>query len=374
MSKSFATLVDEIEQELQDTGNAIWTAAELAIQLEDEIKEVSDYKPYIMMHSFDLESRTGTATTDTTDALVDATNAQFLSTDVDKVIFNSDDNTWAIVTAFVSSSQLTLSKDIMADGNENYRMYNKNCWDSKQINIEDVTDYLGPDRGVTAVEYRTVRNTGHHGGSRNYRNYTVEGDILTIDIDFSPPDSADSDADVEVFVWFDTRQRVSQLTDLAGAINNGNLTVGTTTISVDGLSGTEVVAEGTLLTIAGIRGTYMVTADVTLSSGGGDLVIFPGLLDVIVNEDVVTIIGSTLNTRLERLVVELTASKASVSKGVDFIGQVNVGGMRTWADYRDWGERKLAITLSELRTKQVPMTRRTYSRGGHHVGHHHGHY
>ncbi|KKK72213.1 hypothetical protein LCGC14_2906130, partial [marine sediment metagenome] len=298
--------------------------------------------------------------------LVDATESQFVSTDADKVIYNTQNNTTAIVTAYVSATQLTLSKDIMVDGNERYEMYNKGCRNRFQINIEDIEDWVGPEEhGVLRVEYPKGTE----------RNFEIHGDILTLDVR-SVPDSKvrDPATDVEIHIWVEARQRVSQLTDLSGLINNGNLTVGTTTISVDGLSGTEIVAEDTLLTIAGVRGIYRVTADVTLSSGGGDLVIFPGLLDVIEDGDVVTIVGSTLNTRLERLVVELTASKASVSKGVDFIGQVNVGGMRTWADYKEWGERKLAVALGELRSKQVPKTRRTYSRGGHHVGHHHGHY
>ena len=363
MAKSFATLIDEIQSDLGDD-TTTYTDAKVTIQLEKAIKAVSDYKPYVIMLSYFLETRTGTATTDTANALVDS-QAQFLSTDVDKVIYNTDDNTWAVVTAYVSATQLTLSKDIMEDGDESYKMFNKGCWDVQQINIEDVTDYLGEDRGVIAVEYKIQRSAGNYlalgrildspitKAVRNYRNFTVEGDILTIDIDFTLPDSADSDADVEVFVWFETRQRVSQLTVLAGAINNGNLTVGTTTISVDGLSGTEVVTEGTLLTIAGIRGTYMVTADKTLSSGGGDLVIFPGLLDVIEDGDVVTIIGSTLSSRLERLAVELGAAYCALSLQANAISK---GGQGVYRRY----EGKLAIAFSELERLREPKSKHTW--------------
>ncbi len=344
MSKSFATLINEIQSDLGDDATT-YTDAKVTIQLEKAIKTVSDYKPHVMMHSFNLESRTGSDTAGTTDKLTDS-SGQFVSTDVDKVIYNTTDNTWAIVTAFDDANTLSISKDIMASG-ENYKMFNKGCWNNKQINIEDVTDYIGEDHGVIDVEYKTQQSV------RNYRNFEVEGDILTIDIDFKPPDSADSGADIEVFVWFETRQRVSQLTDLAGAINNGNLTVGTTTISVDGLSGTEVVTEGTLLTIAGIRGTYMVTADKTLSSGGGDLVIFPGLLDVIENEDVVTIIGSTLSSRLERLVVELGASYSALSLQANAIPK---GGQAVFNRYLE----KRETALSELERLQEPMTKHTW--------------
>ncbi len=347
MPKAFAALIDEAESELQDSANATWTAAELAIQLEDAIKEVSEYKTHVMEYVYTIESRTGIASSTTSDALVDATETQFLSTDVDKVIYNTYDNTWAIVTAFVSTSQLTLSKDIMVS-TETYEMYNKGCRTRFQINIEDITDYEGPAKhGVIAIEYpKGVR-----------RNFKIDGDILTIDV-VSVPDSkvATPATDVEVHIWVEVRQRVSQLTDLAGAINNGNLTVGTTTISVDGLSGTEVVAEDTLLTIAGVRGIYRVTADVTLSSGGGDLVIFPGLLDVIVDGDVVTITGSTLTRELERLVVELTASRAGLSKSRN---AVNIGGAGTYNEYRNQLDTTLG-KLETLRNRHAPRTKRSY--------------
>ncbi len=355
MAKAFATLINEVQSDLGDD-TTTYTDAKVTVQVEKSIKTVSDIVPRVVRHEFDLESRTGTATSDTADALVDATNSQFVSGDVDKVIYNTADKTWAIVTAYVSATQLTLSKDIMVDGDEDYQIFNKGCWNSKQINIEDVVDYVGADRGVVAVEYKTQKSTGNTGSTldtRNYRNWTVEGDILTVDIDFTPPDSSTSDADIEVFVWFNKRQTVSQLTVLAGAINNGNLTVGTTTISVDGLSGTEVVAAGTLLTIAGIRGRYMVTADKTLSSGGGDLVIFPGLLDVIVDGDVVTIVGSTLNIQMERLVVEMAAAYSALSLQANAIPK---GGQAVFNRY----EGKLALAFSELRGLGIPETSHTW--------------
>ena len=154
MPKSFALLVDEIEQELQDTpSNVWWTAAELGIQLEDALRELSEYDPYVVMLTLELESRTGRASATTAGALVDSTESQFVSTDVDKVILNTTDRTWAVVTAYVSTSQLTLSKDIMASG-ENYEMYNRDCWNRKQLYLGNIEDYVGPDRGVRKVEYK----------------------------------------------------------------------------------------------------------------------------------------------------------------------------------------------------------------------------
>ncbi len=320
MSKFFATLIDEIEQELQDNSNATWDATELAIQLEDAIREVSDYKSHVMMHSFKLESRTGSATTDMDDTLVDSSAQFIIANDIGKVIYNTDDKTWAVVIADGSNSttQLKLSKDIMEDGDEAYKMFNKGCWNNKQINIEDVTDYLGEDHGV-------LQDTEH---SPEYpigekRNVDVTGDILTIDIDFNPPDSSASDADVEVFVWFETRQRVSQLADLAGTVN-GTPVAGATTFTIAAVgSGSDVIAEDTLFTVAGVRGTYKIKYDLTLSSGGGVIIFWPGLESAPANGAVVAFIGSTLSRSLERLVVKLTAARASISKGMVPISQVN---------------------------------------------------
>ena len=348
MGRTFAQLIDQIQSDLGDD-TTTYTDAKVTIQLEKAIKAVSGYMPYVMMHSFDLESRTGSATTDTVDTLVDSSAQFIVATDIGKVIYNTDDKTWAVVIADGSNSttQLKLSKDIMEDGDEAYKMFNKGCWNNKQINIEDVTDYLGEDHGVIAVEYKTQQST------RNYRNFEVEGDILTLDIDFNPPDSADSDADVEVLVWFETRQRVSQLADLAGTVN-GTPAAGATTFTIAAVgSGTDVITEDTLFTVAGVRGTYKIKYDLTLSGGGGAIIFWPGLESAPSNGAIVAFVGSTLSKELERLVVELGAAYSALSIQANAISK---GGQGVYRRY----ETKLAIALSELERLQEPMTKHTW--------------
>ena len=57
MPKSFATIMTEAAQDLQDTAGTIWgqtlVTGELPLQLERSFKEVSDYKPYIRKLSLD---------------------------------------------------------------------------------------------------------------------------------------------------------------------------------------------------------------------------------------------------------------------------------------------------------------------------------
>ncbi|KKN74866.1 hypothetical protein LCGC14_0386150 [marine sediment metagenome] len=357
MAKTFATIVDDIQSKLQDDGT-LFTDAKVAEEIERVFREISQpshIDPYIRRESFKLETRTGEATSDTANALVDATNAQFLSTDVDKVIYNTDDRTWAIVTAYVSASQLTLDRDAFPDGNENYEMFNKGCINNLQINIEDVTDYIGADHGVLQdAEHSPEFPLG------TKRNVKVAGDILTVGIDFAPDDSADSDADIEVFVWFMVRHRVSQLTDLAGATTSA-ISAAATSVPVDGFSGTEIVAEGTEFKIAGVRGQYRVTAAVTLSSGAGTLVVSPPLEAAAAENDVVTVIGSTLTPKLEQIVVDLTAGRTGRSKAGNFINTVNVGGIGLFDRYRSLGNEIPAI-MAALTKGVKPRSKRNWSK------------
>lgn len=349
--KAFATLIDEIESSLQDSSNTYFSAAELAYLLEDVLKEMSLPCPYIMRETFKMESRTGSATSTTTRALVDSTNVQFLSTDVGKVIHNTTDNTWAVVTAYVSTSQLTLSENIMASGEE-YEMYNEECRSNREIYIGDILDYVGKNHGVIDVEFPV--------GTK--RNFEVEGDVLRLLIDFDPDDSADADADVTAYVWFKKRQRVSQLTDLAGEIDYASYAAGTTTIHIDGLQATGTFQEGTLFTIEGLAKIYRATADATIASNECDVVIYPGLEYAIADGADITIIGSTLSEALERVAVELTCAKALLSKSIYFMNRVNDGGGNVWQAMNQTGKEKLQYAYRDLDNLRAASIRATHPR------------
>lgn len=330
MAKAHALLITEVAQELQDTSKVLWVNGELVIQLEDVLREVSEYDPYIVREVYELESRTGKATATTSAKLEDTDETQFVSVvDINKVIFNKTKRTWAIVTAVDSTSVLSISKDIMTSGDE-YRMYNRDCWNNKQIYLGDVEDYIGDDHGVTGpdrdtspvVEYRLGRL------AREFRNAKVSGHILSVDTNFEPVDSKQANLvqrEVEVGVWFRKRHQVSQLTDLVGTVSGAEV-AGATTMDFADLSGSEVVAEDTEFTVANARGLYRVITAVTLSTGStttNGVSFWPPALDAFASGAVLTITGSTLTRKLERLVVQLCAGRAAISKGALLLQQSN---------------------------------------------------
>jgi len=356
MAKTFAVLKSEVLSELQDVSSAIYdltpNTTEIENKLEAAIREVSDYRPYFMQEVFKIESRTGSSTTTTSNKLVDSAAAFVDPDDVGKSIYNTTDKTWADVTAVDSATTLSLSKDIMVSG-EAYEMFNKNCRNSKEIYIGDITDYIGDNHGVIDDAFHPAQ---YPLGTK--RNTDVSGDILTIQLDSDP---TASDTGKEVFVWFKKRHRVSQLTDLAGTVN-GTPAAGAKTLVVAGFSLVEVIAEDMLFNITGIRGTYRTTQATTLSGGAGTIYFWPGLDKTLTTGVVITVIGSTLNNRLERLVVQIATGKAIMSKALKDTREIPKGGGGQPPLERQLGSDQYGLAIQELRSGRQMSVYQTYSR------------
>ena len=320
MPKAHTDLVNDVEAILQDSANEVWTAATLQDDLDRAIRELSRLDPYTVLITLELESRTGQATATTAGALVDTTESQFLAGDVGKVLFNSTDNTWTIVDAFVSTSQLTLARDIMVSG-ESYELYNQDCWDRLQLYLGSVEGYVGPNRGVEAVYYPA------QGSRRTQRNFRVDGRVLTLEYDGSVGDSKQANLRsriVDVDIWIRRNHFVTRLTDLTGAVDLGaGYSKGDTLVHMDALAASEVIKEGQEFTIAGLRGRYWVTVDTTLASNEGDVTFFPPLDNALADDDVVTLAQSSLDTRQEDLVAELAAGRAAINMGAKLLQQAN---------------------------------------------------
>lgn len=321
MPLTFVELRADIEEQLNDTSNVLYTTAVLATQMEEVLRELSQRRPLMQTLTFEFETRTGSTSSTTSGALVDSGEAQFRASDVGKVVYNDSTDDYAIVTAFVSTSQLTISRDIFQTTGDAYDMFNENCRHYRELFIGDVLDGVGADSGVRHVFYPLRRNPERE------RSYTDLGDgRLEVDIGFRPDDSSIAQANIKVDVTFARRHQVSQLTDLLGALSSG-ASAGAVSIAVDNFNASEVVAEDQELTIAGLRGKYRVTnsGGVTLTGGAGTLAIFPPLESAVDSSDVVTMLGSSLTRDLERHFVHLVAAEAQISVATLFLRRADLG-------------------------------------------------
>ena len=348
MPTSYADIQLKILQMLQDpTGATYDKTTEVAYWIEESLKELATYDPHIVRVPFKIESRSGTATSGTTTkTLEDTTNDQFLATDDDneKVVYNTTDETWAVITSYSTAETVGLSANIMAEG-ENYKIYNKHCYNNKQIYIGDVGDYLKVDK----VEYKCSK------WPRSWRNWKIYGDVLEIDIDFTPTDTD------EVNVYYARPHKLCQLTTLIGACTNIE-PVDETTLAVKGLTGTEIIEIGDELYIAGHRSLYTVTTGVTLVAGAGNIIVSPGMEFATAVDDVITFTKSTLKPQHEEIFCHLVAARAVLSDNIRHINAIPKGGANVWSDYQSWAERKLGEVLGKLERLSPPKTKRLYNR------------
>ncbi len=347
---SHAEIDARIEEVIWDTSDTYWADARIHNKIQAILKQMSDRVPYWRTELLPLESRTGTASATTANALVDATESQFLSTDADKVIYNSTDRTWAIVTAYVSASQLTLSKDIMASG-ESYKMFNRYVNDpingQKQVDISQVDDWFTQFSQSLVVEYPL-------GYKRNAKVFNANRTLeIAYDGGIDDTDTDNTDAERNCLVYLPTIHRLPNLTDYEGAVNNaGGYAAGSVSMAVNGFSGTEIIPQHALFTIASVRGIYRVTTALTLSGGGGTLAYYPGLLDAAVSADVSTVVSSTLTSAVEEVLIEWVGGELISDYSIKMLSLVPKGAKHT--DYTQKGELMIAHAKQALRNLEIP--------------------
>ena len=338
--RTYADMLALVSQKLQDTSNTKFLVAEVHYQIEESLKELASIPghEHLVEIIFKIESRTGTASSTSANNLVDATESQFVAGDAtnEKVIHNTTDNTWAVVLTFTSTSILALSRDIMVSG-ENYEIYNKRCWNKKQIYIGDVPPYIEID----SVEYPI--------GTK--RSFTVKNGVLEFNIVGSLIEDSDSTQtelpDVDVLVRFNRAHILSQLTDWAGELTAG-YAASIASIGVDGLGTVEVVEEGEELYLENQKALYTVTADVTMVAGAGTLVIYPGLEAAALDNDDITFVKSSLKQDEENDFASLVAGRLALNKAPKHF---TLAGGSIWQSYLTWGEKTLADTLKRLNRK-----------------------
>jgi len=351
--ETHSTMRDLIEQKLQDTGNAVFSPTEIDLGITEGLREFGQYRPYIYKAEFNLESRKGTASATTASALVDTTLDQFLSGDVGKWIYNETDRTWAQVTAYVSATQLTLSKDIMASG-ESYQMFNKGCTDSKEINLEApqqadgalgsrLFDWLA----IEKIEYPILQDPPSF--LRRGQWEMQENNILRLKVDAEPPNTKDSDAADEVWIYFKLMHWLSKLTTLLGKIDLvAGYAAGVTTVHIDDMTASDVILKGQSFKIDGVRGIYVADYQRTLTSGESDVTFFPPLSDATVDDTTVRFISNTLDFQSEGLFADLVAGKVAMSKARSYINKINYGP-NPYRYMWEWGKLRYDSAIAEIK-------------------------
>lgn len=160
----------------------------------------------------------------------------------------------------------------------------------------------------------------------------------------------------EIFANQNTPSRTSNtVADVAGAINNGaGYAAGVTSIAVDGMATSGAFKKGDIVTITGHTQQYVLTADVTMSSGAGTLSIFGspfvqqgGLESAVVDDQVVTIVlaGGSGATKVQNMAFHNNFGALAMARLPDFMDGEGVRvfstldpvtGLgiraRTWAD------------------------------------------
>ena len=300
---------------LQDAGSAIFATADLDLIMADALREFATISPYVARVPYTIESRYGQATATSANNLVDTYKGQFLAADVGKMVYNLNMKTWAVITSYASSTSVGLSKDIM-QSTDAYKIFNKNTASAKQINISDVTDYIE----VVRAEYP-------FGTRRNVIHDWANPDIVEIDMAGEPQDSmalsTRTQPDTQVFVYFNKRHKVSQLTDLS-AVLAASCAAGATTISGSALQTAGTIEADQEFSIANVRGTYWTTVAVAVTATTAAISFYPPLESAVASTGVViTFRQSTLKPQEEPVFVQYIAGKAAVSKSMLYYQQVN---------------------------------------------------
>lgn len=186
-TKTLEAMQDWALQILQDTGGDRWGDDEMNLATSSTLRKIAMYLPNIVREIVYIVYKTGSATSTTALALVDATNAQFVAADVGRTVINTTDGTIATITVLISTSQVTIDTDIFESG-DNYELFCAGGSDSRDIYIGGISDLTE----VLSVEYKIGQDP------RELRNFDQYANTLRLKLDDAP---TTSESGLPVFVF-----------------------------------------------------------------------------------------------------------------------------------------------------------------------------
>ncbi len=350
--RDYSAMTILINQKLQSAGTMDYSVAEVDYQIEESLKEYSTYRPHLVDVILEVEGRYGTDETGaaTTDTLTDTNKGQFLAADAtnEKIVHNITDNTRAVVLTQTSTSVVTLNSDIM-DSGEFYKMYNRRCWNQKQVYIGDVPEYIN----IHSVEFPI-------GERRNWKLYdrTLEIDTAII------PDTNSNTAKItslpndEALVRFNMPHQLTQLTDWDGVLTASAL-VGATTLAGSTLQAAGTLEVGTEFNIENMRRTYMVTGTAAIATTVA-VTFYPPIEATADSTWAINFRKSSLEPSDEEMFADLVASRIAINKSPLYFNAISLGGGVVYQNYLTWGERRLSETLGKLTRTTKPKTSQRY--------------
>ena len=350
--RDYAAMTTLVVERLQSSGTADYSVNEVNNGLTQALQEYSGYHPHLAGLTFNLESRFGTDVTASASSLTDSVKKQFVAADAtdEKVIHNTSRNTRAVVLTVSSSTVITLGMNLMT-ANDNYSIYNKQCWNSRQVYVGDVPNY----ESIHSVEYPI-------GTRRNWKRYDK---VLEIDLDYVPDSNANTAIvtypnDVTALVRFIQPHVLPNLTDFAGNVA-ATVAVGATSISSSAWQSAGTINLGTEFTIENHRQTYIVAGSATIASNTVAISLYPPLEAAVSSTAwVITIRQSSLEPDAEDMIADLAAARIALNKAPLFLRSIGAMGQATVNNFITYGERRLAEVRGRLEASAPPKTSRRY--------------
>ena len=313
-TKTEATLVDDTEAILGDSSNAIFSAADdVQPAVLAAFREVSIYKPYKVNHWLTSRRRSKYIDVSTITDLIEPNYAIYpivlIDTDSDLI----DDGMLDYNRRNIEWEDETLRMNL------DYAPY--------EVETNDLTGTVTFNSGSTAVSgsgtaFLTELRVGYYinpSSSQNWYRVASITDATNLVL-ANNCIAADAGADTSTNYWrndvvvncdkvhFSTAQA-----DLAGAVKLAHAK-GVWSITIDGLTDSQIVTKNTTFTIAGVDGAYRSTsADKTVASNEVTITIEPALMGIAPDNAIVTFRPTSLTPQLERIVTEIAAARLCIN-------------------------------------------------------------